>query len=239
MNFIDRISLGDALALRLQQFRGKDAIILCLQESSLLTCLTIASQLRAWLYPLVYEPVYSSGHDHRLLGAYCPDGEFCHLPDDHGQAKTAIDRLEKSGSTTAHHKPAKATADSDSKAIKKQKAKAMKLIEKRLSDYGVTLDKHQMDGRDVILVADVLTDALPLAVAQQVLKGAKPRSLTAAAGNATTETAYMLRLSAGSAEIMDVLSGVTFDHERYFEHRDSYTSEEQHTLTQHIASYWQ
>jgi predicted phosphoribosyltransferase len=245
MNFIDRISLGDALALRLQQFRDKDAIIICLQESSLMTCLTIASQLRAWLYPLVYEPVYATDGSRRLLGAYGPDGIFCPLPERHTPVQATVDRLQKPGHASGKHHghasahKAKATADSDDKAIKKQKAEATKAVEKRLSAYGVALDIHQLDGRDVILVADVLTDGLPLEVAHQVLRQAKPRSLTAAAGNTTPEVADTLRRSAGTTEIMDVLSGVTFDHERYFEHRDSYTPEQQYALAQHIAAYWQ
>ena len=239
MNFIDRTSLGDALALHLQQFHGKDAIILCLQEDSLLTCLTVASQIRAWLYPLIYEPVYSSDHAQRLLGAYDQDGEFCPLPDPHAPAKTTLDGLQDSDGQQKTATTDSELADSDAKAIKKQKTAAMKAINRQLSSYGITLDKRQMDGRDIILAADVLTDVLPLAVAQKLLKEVRPRSLTAVAGNATPEAAHMLRMSAGTTEIMDVLSGITYDHRRYFEHEDSYTPEQKYTLTQHIAAYWQ
>src|SRR5674476_1635760 len=67
MNFMDRTALGNTLAHKLLQLRGKGAVILCLQESSLLTCLTMAKQLHAWVYPLIYAPVYTSANTHRML----------------------------------------------------------------------------------------------------------------------------------------------------------------------------
>jgi len=81
MNFVDRIALGGKLAQRVKSLNGKDAVILCLQESSLLTCLTMARQLHAWVYPLIYAPVYTSDHARQLLGAYGQEGAFFPLPD--------------------------------------------------------------------------------------------------------------------------------------------------------------
>lgn len=241
MNFIDRTSLGDMLALRLQQFNGKDAVILCLQESSLLTCLTVASQIRAWLYPLAFEPVYTDDHARRLLGAYNQDGTFCPLPEDPTLSRALIpdDQEAAAEAKEAARKDSDAHEEEIRKHIKKQKAAAMKSIADQLDAYAMPIDKHQMDGRDVILAADVLTSTAPIAAARELLKEVRPRSLTAAVGNATPEAALFLRLNTGSAEVLDVLSGITFDHERYFEHQDSYTPEQKHTLTQHIAAYWQ
>lgn len=219
MNFIDRTSLGDKLAGTLGQFHGKDAVIVCLQESSLLTCLTVASQIRAWVYPLIYEPVYTSDHAHGLLGAFGQDGEFC---------------ADTYGPDAEKELPAKLQA-----MIKKQKAAAMKSIQTQASTYGMALDKHRLDGRDVILMADVITSTLPLLVAQQLLKTVSPKTLTAAVGNATPEVAQLIRVTAGNAEILDILSGVVFDHSHYFEHDDTYTSEQKHTLTQNVTAYWQ
>jgi predicted phosphoribosyltransferase len=219
MNFIDRTALGDMLAQRLQQFHGKDAVIVCLQESSLLTCLTIAGQIRAWIYPLIYEPIYTPDHSHKLLGAFDQEGEFCPLPDDLATEAKLSPEMEA--------------------IIKEQRAEAMKSIETLTSSYGLTLDKHSLDGRDVILAADVVTSPLPLLVARQLLKDAAPKTLTAVIGNTTPEVAQLIRISAAETEILDILSGVVFDEDHYFEHTDTYTSEQKHTLTQHVAAYWQ
>jgi predicted phosphoribosyltransferase len=219
MNFIDRTALGGKLAQRVQQFHGKDAVIICLQESSLLTCLTIAKQLRAWVYPLIYAPVYAPGYAHELLGAYGQDGEFFPLPD---------------GPAGGSEIPAKIK-----KIIKKQEVDAMKSIQEQVAGYGMVLDKHQMDGRDVIIAGDVVISTLPLLGAQQLLKDVSPKSLTAVVGNATPDAAELVRISAGKTEILDILTGVFHDEGHYFEHSDKYTPEQKHTITQHIAAYWQ
>jgi predicted phosphoribosyltransferase len=220
MNFIDRTSLGDKLASRLEQFHGKDAVILCLQESSLLTCLTIAKQIHAWVHPLMYEPVFSADHARTLLGAFNQDGEFCPMPADDPEADSELTTEMKA-------------------AVKKQKPAAMEAIQKQIDSYGMELDKHRLDGRDVILACDILTSPLPLVVAQHLLKDVSPKSLAAVIGNTTPEVAQLVRISAGQADILDILSGVVYDDGHYFEHADTYTPEQKHTLTQHIAAYWQ
>lgn len=227
MNFTDRTMLGTMLASKLQQFRGKDAIILCLQESSLLTCLTMASELRAWVYPLIYVPVYTPDHSHRLLGAFDPDGEFCPLRTDPASA------LEVSPKNTDVLK------DTLKGVLKSKRKGAMKSIDTMTASYGMKLDKHHLDGRDVILAADVIISPLPLLVAQQFLKSVAPKSLTAVAGNATPETAQLLRISASKTEILDILSGIVSDENHYFNHISTHTSEQRHELTQRIAAYWQ
>lgn len=219
MNFMDRTALGNTLAQRLGQLYGKEAVIVCLQESSLLTCLTMAGQLRAWVYPLVYVPIYTPDAAHQLLGAYDQEGDFYPLPD--GPAAKA----EVAPEITA--------------AIDDQKEAAATLLREQKAKYGITFDEHRLDGRDVILAGDIVADILPLVIAQQLLKNVQPRSLTAVAGNATPATAQLLRVSAGHTEILDVLNGNVSDDDHYFEHRDEYTLDQKQTLTQHIAAYWQ
>jgi predicted phosphoribosyltransferase len=208
---MNRTALGNALVQRLEQFRGKDAVVVCLQEEALMTCVTIASQLRAWVYPLIYIPVY--GKSHQLLGAFDQDGEFCALPD-----QEAPDNL--------------------AEIVQKQQPSAMKSIHDQMTAYGTSPDKHQLDGHDIILAADVLTSSLPLAVVQRLLKEVTPRSVSAAVGNATAQTAQLLRISA-HAEILDILSGIISSHDHYFEHPDTYTPEQKREIAQHIMAYWQ
>ena len=217
---MDRTTLGNTLALRIDQLRGKNAVILCLREESLMTCLTMASQLHAWIYPLVYVPAYThDDHSRRLLGAFDQDGEFCALPD---------------GPLAESETPSEVAA-----LIQKQRPSALRTLHEKMASYDLTFDKHRLDGRHIILAADVITDILPLVVAQRFLRGVTPKSLTAVAGNATPEVAQMLRMSATHSEVLDILSGIVSDEGHYFEHADAYTPKQKHALTQHIATYWQ
>lgn len=219
MNFTSRTILGNLLTQKLPHFRGKGAIILCLQESSLLMCLSMARELHAWVFPLIYEPVYMGGHGHRLLGAYDQDGDFCPDPDGLAAKEPLSPQM--------------------TKTIESQKPEAMKAIKAQLTSFDMKLNKHHMDGRDVIMAGDILTNAMPLVVAQRVLSQVSPKSLTTVVGNVTPEVAELVRISAADTVILDVLTGTVFDHNHYFEHGDSYTTEQTHSLTQHIAAFWQ
>lgn len=218
MNFTSRISLGHTLAQKLERFHGAGAVILCLQESSLLTCLVMAKELRAWVFPLVYATVTMPAGVHQVLGAITQDGEFCAEPD---------------SPAAQAHVPADVA-----RAIKSQRPAALKSIRAQIKSYDLTLNKHVLDGRDVILAADVVTTAVPLIVANQFLRGVSPKSLTVAVGNAAPQAAQYLRLSAMQADILDILSGVVFDENHYFELADTYSPHDKRLITKHIAAFW-
>lgn len=220
MYFNDRITLGKKLSLGLQDLKGRDAVILCLKDDSLLTCLTMARDLRAWIYPLVFVPVYSQDIARVLLGAVDEVGTF----------------YAYAGASEAEQQELTPEALG---AIEEQKHEAAQTASKQLTAYGMKLDKQQMGGRDVIIVGDVITNTLPLTVAQQFLATVSPKSLTIAAGNASPEVADLIRVSADRTIVLDVLSGTVSDDNRYFRHVDSYTPEEKQTLTRNIATYWQ
>jgi len=220
MNYASRVSLGNTLAQRLKKFRGKGAIVVCLERDSLLTCLTIASQIHAYVYPLLYEPIYNEDNIHQPLGAYDQDGELCPLPG--GPVAHSEDLTPEMRGMLKHlHVPAV-------EAVMAEKKK-----------FDMSLDKSALNGRDVILAVDILTSVVPVYVVRKLLSEVTPKSVTAVAGNATLETAQLLRLTAAHTEILDVVSGITFDPDHYFEDRDSYSIDQQHTLTRNIASYWQ
>ena len=218
--FNDRITLGKKLSSGLQDLKGKDAVILCLKDSSILTCLTMAKELRAWVYPLVFVPVYSQNAAHRTLGAVDDEGNFYEYFEPSEMEREPL-------------------SPEDLAAVEDQKNVAAKSAQKELAAYGMKLDKHRMDGRDVIIVGDVITSTLPLTVAHQFLTSVSPKSLTVVAGNATPSVADLIRVSADRTIILDVLSGVVSDDNRYFQHPDAYTLEQKHTLTRHIVTYWQ
>lgn len=219
MNFTSQTVLGSALAKRLERFRGKGAIIVCLQESSLLTCLTMARELRAWVFPLVFATVHAPDNPNEIIGAYDADGAFCPDPDGPAGVEDVSPQIVK--------------------AIDSQKAAALKSIHTQLEGYGMKLDVHKLDGRDAILAADVITDNLPLLVAQRYLSEASPKTVTAIVGNVAPSVEPLVRMAAGDVIVLDVLSGVISDETHYFEHQDPYSLDEKHTLTKHIAAYWQ
>lgn len=218
--FNDRVALGETLARGLEDLRGKDAVILCLKESSLLTCLTMAQKLRAWVYPLLYVPLSNPGAFGRPIGAFDEEGVFCPNPDvTNGNAKSLS---------------AQAQA-----IIESQKAAAAEAIKTKRASYEMEFDKRLMEGRDVIIAGDVITSPLPVAVAMQLLGSIRPKSLRVAVGNATPPAASLLRICADKPVILDVLSGVVHDDGHYFQHTDGYTAEQTRTLTHNITAYWQ
>lgn len=220
MYFNDRIALGTTLARGLQDFRGKDAVILCLKESSLLTCLTMAKELRAWVYPLVFMPIYSKDNPRLTLGAVDENGKSYLNPE------IGINELEQ-------------LPTAFKSAVEDQKQEALAAIKQQLASYGMEFDIHHLDGRDVIIAGDIVTSPLPLVVAWQLLDTIVPKSLTIVVGNATPAVADLVRISGDKTTVLDVLSGVVSDDDHYFQHPDSYSLEEKRKLTQHIATYWQ
>jgi predicted phosphoribosyltransferase len=217
--FNDRTALGKTLATGLQQYRGKDAVVLCLKEKSLLTSVAVAAELRAWVYPLLSSPVYSQDLSRRLLGAYAEDGAFCVNPDG---IEASVQDLPPDLQVY----------------VENQKTTALEDIKNQAAKFEMTFSKQSMDGRDVIIVGDVITSALPLAVASHLLSTIRPKSFAVAIGNTTPKGAAMARLLAEEPIILDVISGVVLDDEHYFEHDDAYDEEQKYALTQYIASYW-
>lgn len=219
MIFMDRVTLGKKLARDLQKYRGKDAVLLCLTEDSLLTSLAMAVELRAWVYPLLYAAVYSPLVPSKLLGAYTDDGDFCLNPE---MKETMISEL----------------APEEQKAIKDQQRPASNALHVKKQSYEMTFTTSIMEGRDVIIVGDIITTSMPLSVALKMLQSVHAKSVTAVVGNATIEVATYVRLCATKTTVLDVLSGPIRDKSHYYEHTDGYTYEQQRLLTKNIATFW-
>lgn len=220
MLFNDRTALGKSLAANLQQYRGKDAVVLCLKDRSLLTSVTVAADLRAWVYPLLSVPVYSQDVTPRLYGAYDQDGTFCINPD--GDERRMDDFSPEIRSF-----------------VESQRTAALYQITDQAAKYEMTFSKEVMQGRDVIIVGDVIGSSMPLALAAQLLSSIRPKSISVAIGDATPKAAAAARLLTEQPIIMDILSGIVLDDDHYFEHDDAYDDEQKYALTQHIAAYWQ
>lgn len=217
MYFDDRVALGKTLSEELKSLRGKDAVILCIKESSLLTCLTIAQELRAWIYPLAYAPVFSEGNPHQPIGAFDQLGNFCINPE-------AFDT--------------ETIPESVMEEAQKQKDAAMKSNNEFLQSYELQPEEQPLVNRHIIIAGDVITSTLPLGVALKLIAGMHPAGLALAVGSATPAVADMVRSNIGEATVLDVLSGVISQDEHYFQRPDSYTIDEKRTLARHIATYW-
>lgn len=217
MYFDDRVSLGKRLANETQEFKGNDAVIVCLQESSLLTCLSMAMELHAWVYPLLYSPVYSQDLAHSLIGVHTDDGTFIANKDEYGKEFS----LEEHQIT-----------------IQSNRQTAIRNIQSQIEKYEIIPDKHCMQDRDVLLVADVLTNTMPIVLVNNLLQSIRPKSLTVLAGNVTPQAAEELRRIGDDTIILDILSGMVFDPDHYFEHDDAYSLDQKYKLTHHIATYW-
>lgn len=218
MYFIDRLTLGSSLAKRLPDIRGKEAIIVCLKESALLTCIQMATELRAYIYPLMYEPIPRPDDPTHLLGAITQEGEFCRHPD------ISIGEMEFIYSEYVN-------------AIEAAKQQAMQRMNRRTADYEV-FDKHVLNGRPVVLVGDIVTNHLELSVAKMLLKPLQPATVYGVIGNTTIDISCAFRLATNTTDVLDILPSIVMDDAHYFEKPDPYSDEEKRQLALNISTYW-
>lgn len=209
MRFLSRSTLGFKLANDLRNSKGTDAVVVCLKESSLLTAITVAAQLRAWVYPLAYAPIYASDGSRRILGAFTAAG--------------GVVSLESDG------------AIRDEKALHL----AEHAVSEQVQRIGNLANKDVLNGRSVLFVGDVVVDILPLSVAQDLLTTVQAAKVTVALGNVTAPVAEQARMIADTVVLKDILSSVVQDDDKYFEQADDYSLQQQYELVHNIATYWQ
>ena len=53
MYYVNRIELGKILADRLMELKGQEAVVIALREESLTACIGLASEINAWVFPLL------------------------------------------------------------------------------------------------------------------------------------------------------------------------------------------
>lgn len=216
MYYISKIDLGFKLAEKLQHLRGTESVIVSLHTKTLSTCVSMASQLRAWVYPLLTERIYLPG-DPRVLGVVNQDGNFCWNPQ--------FSDYEKQEFISEFHG-----------VIEDKKRQAFSLVNRQLSEYG-SLNKKALNGRNVIIAGDVVKDGVEVAAARELLKEVRTNTLVAAGGNVDIFAADSLRLLADDAYFFDIMSNL-FNEDHYFEQPDVYTEEQKKKLVTNIATYW-
>jgi predicted phosphoribosyltransferase len=217
MYFLDRLSLGAKLADGITSVRGTDAIIVCLKDSSILTCISMATRLRAWIFPLEFEIVDNPMNRGHTLGAVTIEGEFIQHPD---ISHFEYDEVEMEFGAQ----------------LEDMKREAMSALNRRATK--ATLDKHIMNGRTIILAGDILFDALGLAVAESIMKPIRPKEIIGVAGNVTADISDKFHLTTNSIEILDILPTSLYDDDHYFEKPDAYSMDEKWSLAKNICNYW-
>jgi predicted phosphoribosyltransferase len=214
--FSNRIDLGRTMAQKLPHLRAKDVIILCLKENSLSTSIGLASELRGWIYPLLIAPIVIPG-DGRTLGAINQDGELCYNP--------KLSRFER-----------EEIEMDNASVIQDASREAFSLLNRQTAEYG-DLSKDGLNGRTVVLCADILRDQIEIAAATEFLKSVETLSIVGIVGNITTDVADILTVSSQDSEFMDVLTNM-FDDDHYFEQPETYSIEERRQLAMNISNYW-
>ena len=219
MYFSDRMTLGDKLADSMATLHGKDAILVCLKPSSMMVAVAMAVKLRAWVLPLFYEDIVNPLDPTSLLGALTQKGEFCLNP-----ALTENDY--------------EYVVQEYMGQLEEEKREALSRLNSKINGYYGSSDPYVLNNRPVVLVGDVMFNALSLEVATSLLKPLQPAAVYGVAGNATIDVSDKFRVATNESFILDVLPSSVLGEDHYFENHDAYSEEEKHALATNIAQYW-
>ena len=216
MYFVNRIDLGRSLARKAEHLKSQDAVVLCLKEDALSTSIGLASELNAWIYPLLIERIAIPG-DPRVIGAINQNGELCYNP-----GLSIYERQELENENMA--------------LIQDMSRSAFSKLNRHTAMYG-QLNINSLNGRVIILCADILRDQVEIAAALEILKPLRTQSIIGLIGNVTNDVADLVTIQSDKSDFMDVMTNM-FDDEHYFEQPESYSVEERRQLAMNISQYW-
>lgn len=218
MYYTSRFQLGTMLAERLKGLRGQDVVVVALREQAAMTCVALAMEIRAWVYPFLTEKIYLPG-DPRVLGVVDQDGDFCWNP--------TFSEMEQEAFRQDFYS-----------VIEDKKRQAFSALNQRTTDYGNgALNKRSLNGRVLILVSDIVKDAVEIEAVKEFLKELRLQKLVGAAGNIDIYAADRMHVTTDEVEFMDIIPNM-FDDDHYFEQKDSYTTEQHRQIIMNIAAYW-
>lgn len=217
MNFISRTSLGNLFVEKLSNLKNKDAIIICLDKSSLHTCITVAAKLHAWVYPLLYVPVINSKNE--MIGVFDQNGAFLSIAE--------VSRMKSLKEATQY------IVDSPTKA------QSLKAIETSKLQYGILFDTSIFNSRELVVMSDLLQERLPVYVLSNLLNNCQPQHITACVGNISSNVVDILRATADTVYIKDIVSGVSFNDYGYFDdNSDTANPTSLPEIVRNISAYW-
>lgn len=197
MYYTDRTALGNLLAEELLTIVPNSAVLVNLKPSAAPTCSVIAQRLHCWTFDLVYEPVMYPGDPTRPLGAVTAGGGFCVHP--------AISGVEFSY-----------VAQEFQGWLADAKRMALHRLHQNPVSEHASVDRWLLQGKPIVLVADVLADTLALAAVRTVLQPLRLEGICAAVGNVTANVYDALRLQTDACVVQQVLPGHVFADDHYF-----------------------
>ena len=205
------------MSTRLVDLKGQEAVLIALREASISACIGLASEINAWVYPMLTERVYITG-DPRVMGTINADGVFTwnpmfSRPDQEWLTMSFFGMLEES------------------------KRVAFSKINKTMDEYK-EFSKDMLTDRKIILTGDIIRDRLEIVAALELLKEVRYESLYCAGGNVDAKVFNEMRQISDRIEFLDVMTNM-FNDEHYFEEQSAYTPEENKLLMLNIAQYWQ
>ena len=209
--------MGDQLAKKLETFCKNDSIIICLDKSSLLTCIELAALLHAYIFVMFYETLQDPYDPSRVLGAVLESGEFVIHP-------------------AISHSEYEFIYSEFASQIEEMKRAAMSRLNR--SGQSNSIDRHFIDGRNVLLTDDILRDEMEIAIAKSILKPLRPAHIEGVAGNIVSEVSNKLYLETKGTTYLDVLASNIFDDNHYFEEPDKYSEDQKLELAKNISLYW-
>lgn len=216
MYYPNRLELGNMLAGRLQSLRSSEPIVLCLKESAMPVCISIASQLRGWIYPLLVERIIIPG-DPRIIGVINQDGMLCY---NEGLPEAERESLHMDYQTI----------------IQEASREAFGRLNRRLEAFG-DLNKKGLFGRKVIIVGDVVKDRIEISAAKQFLKSVATDEIISAVGNIEQDSSTALFVESQQTTFLDIMQ-IQFDEGHYFEQADNYSVDDQRAIAMNISQYW-
>ncbi len=216
MYYANRIELGQKLASRLVDLKGKEAVVIALKESALSSCIGLASTINAWVFPLLSQQVFVPG-DPRVMGLIDPSGTFTWNPD--------LEKMERDGIEMESHG-----------VLDDSKRQAYSALNQSLSQYG-EFSKEGLNGRTLLLTGDIVEDRIEIAMALEYLKSVNYEKLYGLGGNVDADAATYFHLQTDQDISLDVMTHM-FPAEHYFEQSDAYSPEECRQLAVNISQYW-
>ena len=216
MYYVSRIELGKALAGRLMELRGQEAVVIALKESALTACIGLASEINAWVYPLLTQRIYVPG-DPRIMGLIDETGMFTWNP--------SLEKMQRDEIEMESHG-----------VLEDAKRGAFTELNRTLGQYGA-FNRDALNGRVLLLTGDVIEDRIEIATALQYLKSIRYATLYGLGGNVDAEAADYFHIETDKDVLLDVMTHM-FPVEHYFDRQDSYSPEESRQLAVNISQYW-
>lgn len=216
MYFTSHQALGRTLAAKIAHLKGTEPVVIPLGEDALTTSISIASEVRGWVYPLLTERVTIPGDD-RIIGVVNQDGRLCYNPE--------LSNYEREELEMDNHS-----------VIQEGLREAFSRLNGRVSEYG-TLNKDALRGRHIVVVGDVVRDQLNIGAMFELLKTVATGPVTSLVGNITPDGSTKLYMESSASAFLDVIPYL-MEEAHYFEQQDPYTPTEKRQLAMNISQYW-